>query len=1204
MLILIKKILYVLFVLVVTVGTCFATDRSDTVKTSDTGGIKEVFWKLRNIGKSRVDEKEISVLTDRVFLRLKQEHWKLQVLFNEIVKLDNGLDDLRDLLMYPSFLTKTKPQWVSRFDRKIKESSKNIKEVKVQADELYRPLLDAIAILKEMTSDEIDMDMLSILELENKERVKTILSIKREINEQWKKINTFFEELAELSGMEFKESEESLNGFDAEFFEILYSNLGKSSDLFFEKLSAYKDTLVARGNKKAWKEMAALDMFRIRKRINDGYYETTSRELKCLINRYLGKIEIGGLHYLYGKTLLSLGRYREAEESYGYLKPSSSYFARAQLGRMRAFYLLGKFSKVVDIFGDWVNGGLTSKQYNLAVLVASNSAYRLGRYSDVVEFVTMAKPQSKYYTEILYTLFQVYVKKKDYVTASKVLEKAIKLPKSRSGNKSIRTKLVLSRGYLSYEEKKYDKSIEDFMTVIKDPKYFADGLLGLVWSYLKSGRMDEAEMALRKLINQNPNNHLAVEGILLLSKKMVAQADMEWKYQRFCYEEKEWIDKLEISLENKIQAKSIDENEIKKAKIRIDSLKSMSSKRMSLDIEKIARMYNMANKMCDIIINNYSSGFFLETTFKGYNEKIVDELSKLHATIEARKKNMFPDEIRSANLEKRNSMLAVKNAVSKSRVFKIKLLIKYRNWKNEYAKSHLSELSRKIIDATEDAKIALDSNIVIKTELLVKNLKKDRENYFKLSDSESRVLRKKIIDEINSCINNQSLSGEQEEYLKYMLAELLYEEQKNKYVNELAKYDRKMMVFDSLDALFATKKIKEEPSMPTLPVLDYTEVINICKETISSYPNGYYADAISYLLGFCYSDNGIADSARANFEHICNKFPKSRYAPQSFLIVGEYCFDNAELEKAAENYSKVLDYAGSEWFDEAIYKLGWTYYRLSKAKKAISTFMYLMRDNEMSLGGSSQKTKSLLEKESIDYIAISFTEDGSNKKGDELSKAKKFVNKINDESKGAKIMWKLAKVYLAHGTSKSIGLAREAYQTILDMFPDYADNSKIEMELMQTYEKQGKLAKANKIRIGIFKKYNRNGSWVQNQKDETVKAFADSIAKVALFDAANSYILEAAQSSSVSLYRKALRAYKKYVETYDKKDPKTQECHYNVAEIMFSLGQYQNAAQEYVKVSRLYGQGKQKEVAAWNAIVSAQNYQKKTREFKEEINAK
>ena len=68
--------------------------------------------------------------------------------------------------------------------------------------------------------------------------------------------------------------------------------------------------------------------------------------------------------------------------------------------------------------------------------------------------------------------------------------------------------------------------------------------------------------------------------------------------------------------------------------------------------------------------------------------------------------------------------------------------------------------------------------------------------------------------------------------------------------------------------------------------------------------------------------------------------------------------------------------------------------------------------------------------------------------------------------------------------------------------------------------------------------------------------------------------------------------YENFIKSYPL-SPHASECHYNLAEIRFSLGDYQQAAEDYIAVSMRYPDSKYRETAAWNAIVASQNLLKK-----------
>jgi TolA-binding protein len=160
------------------------------------------------------------------------------------------------------------------------------------------------------------------------------------------------------------------------------------------------------------------------------------------------------------------------------------------------------------------------------------------------------------------------------------------------------------------------------------------------------------------------------------------------------------------------------------------------------------------------------------------------------------------------------------------------------------------------------------------------------------------------------------------------------------------------------------------------------------------------------------------------------------------------------------------------------------------------------------------------------------------------------------------------------------------------MYPDYKQSPLIESEMLTVMEKSGTVEETNIRNQEFFGKYNRNGEWAKAQTDARVVAKADSLSQGHLYDAAVSYHQLALQKSDTLLYQTASEGYSEFIENYPA-SPHAGECHYNLAEIQFSLGNYQRAADEYMAVSRRYPDPKYKETAAWNAIVASQNLLKK-----------
>jgi TolA-binding protein len=420
-------------------------------------------------------------------------------------------------------------------------------------------------------------------------------------------------------------------------------------------------------------------------------------------------------------------------------------------------------------------------------------------------------------------------------------------------------------------------------------------------------------------------------------------------------------------------------------------------------------------------------------------------------------------------------------------------------------------------------------------------------------------------------------------YLRYHLGEILYSHENDEYAAAYIVYENKMALFDSLAALYHNGKITEVPLRPTEPVLNHEKSISQFRIVLSDYPESAVVHASRYSLAWCYNDQGMFDSAVAQMAILADKYPLSQYAPEALLYVGEYMFDHGKLDKALKAYQAVIKYPESEWFDKALYKLAWTQYRLSNPEKAISSFLALV-----DLGQGSPSGKSLLEKESIDYIAISFSEtDVSGEKG--LERATNFVTRFGDEAKGAQILQRMATIFKEQGR---FDLSQKTYRTLLRIYPEYKNTPVIESELLAVHEKSCTVEEANIGRVEFFNKYNKNSPWAARQNDAAIKQRGDSLSSKLLYDAALSSHQLALQKNDSLVYTAAIDNYETFIKNYPL-SPHASECNYNLAEIMFSLGNYVRATEEYIKVSKGYPDAKYKETAAWNAIVASQNMLKK-----------
>jgi tetratricopeptide (TPR) repeat protein len=94
------------------------------------------------------------------------------------------------------------------------------------------------------------------------------------------------------------------------------------------------------------------------------------------------------------------------------------------------------------------------------------------------------------------------------------------------------------------------------------------------------------------------------------------------------------------------------------------------------------------------------------------------------------------------------------------------------------------------------------------------------------------------------------------------------------------------------------------------------------KELIEKFPESPWRPAALYYMGYTQTLRGETVTGLRYFEELAAKFPQAMYTQQALIFIGEYYFNENKLEKAAEAYDKVLDFADSKYFEQALYKLG------------------------------------------------------------------------------------------------------------------------------------------------------------------------------------------------------------------------------------------------------------------------------------------
>lgn len=1111
--------------------------------------------------------------------RFGTEWYKIGMLNRELGGIADVLADLRDLELFPAELTGLDKANLVRFDRKIERMEKKHLLLAGRIEALKPRLADGLAILRQMVVHEPVESMFEVLEQGDLARITEMLEIKHQIDTLWRSADSLMTGIMESIGIA-PPQQKSTGGFSEEFFTILRASIGQQSEGYCRKLGVIKDTLSGRASPANKRKMYAVEMHHIKDHVKANKLQLAERKISEVASRYRENTVQDDLPLLSARIALVQGEYEKALLILPQASPAEKTYGTKTLYRLQSLYALHRYDTLWQEGAGLDFGRWSGAQRNLLIWITMETGLALGKRDVFVRLASLADRSAPYILHVMHALGRSYLAEGDQSTALSVFESAVKLPVRSELDRLAGRELRTAIAETNYQLGRYDKALALFYDMLNDQSEFERALYGIMWCYLSLGQNDKAETTLRKLINQAPESSCAVDGFLIFAQRYLYKAQYEWKKILYLTKEEERL----TGMLERIGRKLAIDSALKSDKKFMDARRELTTLLGRLraephdSYETIAEYYANVGRVCDLINSFYSTGSFQKAVF---TEKREDLLHYLDSVMQAASSSSVTAAAALVS-NRRQEISAIKTLVNRAAMFNVEALIERCRFEMEYIswqKAQVNYHEQKAVAALLPGK---DSTARAAIEAQKKKSAHVLDSLLAAEERIKQTWSSRLTGRLQSLLAGPIDSADAA-YFHYHLGELRYAEENGRFTHEYDAFEKARALYEQRMAEYREAKQGGQPPVPpAAPRITHDGSMKEFTAALRLAPASDIAAAIHYSLAWCWNDRSVFDSAFAHMEIVAAKFPKSQFAPQAWMYAGEYLFDRGNLSRAILCYQAVIKYPESEWFDEALYKLAWSQYRLSNPEKAISSFLALVGLGEGRTG------KSLLEKESLDYIAISFSEaDVTGEKG--LERATAFVRKLDDPDRASQILHRLVRVYRDQGR---YDMSKKTYRTLLKMNPAYSNMPDVESEFLPTMERDVPPEEAARLKIDFYKKYNRTSDWAKAQTDERAVKKADSLAEARLYDAAIGAHQLALQKNDTATYGRALAVYADFIRAYPK-SPHASECHYNLAEIEFSLGDYLKAAQDYIAVSLRYPESKFRETAAWNAIVASQNLLKK-----------
>lgn len=369
--------------------------------------------------------------------------------------------------------------------------------------------------------------------------------------------------------------------------------------------------------------------------------------------------------------------------------------------------------------------------------------------------------------------------------------------------------------------------------------------------------------------------------------------------------------------------------------------------------------------------------------------------------------------------------------------------------------------------------------------------------------------------------------------MMFRLADLYFEESELQFSSENDAWNQ-------LEARAA-----EDPNvvLPEPPLKDYTRPIGLYRQIIERYPGYENLADTYYMLAWCYSASNARqhdpEQARAVNEALVARFPGTPFSNDANMRLGEYWFDKpgpratptVNIPTAIGYYQAVLaDGPKGRNYDEAVYKLGWSYYKLNDYDRALQYLVQLLDYSDQQLAETGKVSN--MRPEAVEYLAISYADLADRQGKRPIDVAQAHLAKIGEHDWEHDVVERLAEILLVQAKFDD---AIETFRFLQDRWPLDPKNPVYQNKIAITYATMPLPddAKSAAALAVLSERYAEGTKWYEaNKGNPEAIAQARRFIEESLATVAVEVLLRAQSSGQPQDYLAAAKKFREFLDQF------------------------------------------------------------------------
>ncbi|NND64977.1 MAG: tetratricopeptide repeat protein [Gammaproteobacteria bacterium] len=377
--------------------------------------------------------------------------------------------------------------------------------------------------------------------------------------------------------------------------------------------------------------------------------------------------------------------------------------------------------------------------------------------------------------------------------------------------------------------------------------------------------------------------------------------------------------------------------------------------------------------------------------------------------------------------------------------------------------------------------------------------------------------------------------------------------------------------------------------------------IALYQEFLQQYPEHQSIDRVLYQISRAYEAMANTDDALLRLRQLVGSHADSPLATEAWFRVGEMEFVRQSYSQAQHAYEQVvLAKESSRFYDNGLYKLGWSRFKQMQYETALQSFYtFLTRNLQVDDGGNvklddlSPAEREMLE-DTLRVTSISFSYlDDPDSDADTISEF--FVD--HGKPKWIDLLYvRLGELYLEQ---KRYSDAAKTFAAFVDQDPNHDRAPLLQARVIDTFAAGGFKEQVLIAKEDFVERYRFPGDfWAKRDPADHVEVREQ--VKTHNVELAKHYhaVVSATKKSSVTADTqvatdKAVRFYRYFLEGFPQ-DEESSSMNFLLAELLFDSQDFASAAVEYERTAYEYPAHEKAAEAGYASILA---YQKHSQSF-------